>query len=217
MLLAAMAIAGCKSTGKAHVTFMKNQSNSQDPSVVVLLKSAQDGDQKAFEELLRRYTPLIDSLTGRFFSSSTFSVQDREDLRQEALVAFYYALMHFNTAQEDVQFGLYAKECIQNRLISHLRKLKHQNKVLLMESETAIASDAELPDPSLHLVEQEAYVDLCNRVSKLLSEYENRIWWIYLSGRTAKEVAALLQTSERSVQNAIYRIRKKLRSELPYS
>lgn len=217
MLLAAMAIAGCKSTGKAHVTFMKNQSSSQDPSVIALLQSAKSGDQSAFEDLLKRYTPLINSLTGRFFSSGEFSIQDREDLRQEALVAFYFALMHFNTAQDNVQFGLYAKECIQNRLISHLRSLKHQKKILLLESEPAISSGAEISDPSLRLVEQEAYSDLCNRVSKILSDYENRIWWIYLSGRTAKEVATLLQTNERSVQNAIYRIRKKLRSELPYS
>jgi RNA polymerase sporulation-specific sigma factor len=196
---------------------MNNQSSFQNSSVIALLQSAQGGDQKAFEELLKRYTPLIDSLTGRFFSSNAFSVQDREDLRQEALVAFYYALKHFNTAQENVQFGLYAKECIQNRLISHLRSLKHQNKILLMETEPAISFESEIADPSLHLVEQEAYTDLCNRVSKILSDYENRIWWIYLSGRTAKEVATLLGTSERSVQNAIYRIRKKLRSELPYS
>ena len=217
MLLAAMAIAGCKSTGKAHVTFMRNQSSPQDPSVIALLQSAKSGDQSAFEDLLKRYTPLIDSLTGRFFSSSDFSVQDREDLRQEALVAFYDALMHFDLTQEKVQFGLYAKECIQNRLISHLRSLKHQKKVLLMENEPATSHDTDGSDPSLRLVEQEAYSDLCNRVSNILSDYENRIWWIYLSGRTAKEVATLLQTNERSVQNAIYRIRKKLRSELPYS
>ena len=213
-----MAIAGCKSTGKARVKPMSNQSSFSQIPLTDLLLQAQGGDQKAFEELLDRYAPLIDSMTRQFSANPTFSVQDREDLRQEALVAFYRALMQFDTDRGQVQFGLYAKECIRNRLISHLRTLKRHGQVLsLEESENVDAQPSDGDNPADCLAEEEAYLSLCRQVSGILSDYENRIWWLYLSGRTAKEVAVLMECDEKSVQNAVYRIRKKLRSGLPYS
>ncbi|MBQ9132310.1 MAG: sigma-70 family RNA polymerase sigma factor [Clostridia bacterium] len=197
---------------------MSNQFSSPSTSPTDLLRRAQNGDQVAFEELLDRYAPLIDSMIRQFSALPSFSVQDREDLRQEAIVAFYCALMRFNTDQQQVQFGLYAKECIRNRLISHLRTLKKHEQVLSLEEDEASASDsAQDTDPTRQLVEEENYLTLCRQVSGILSEYENRIWWLYLAGRTAGEVAALIGTNEKSVQNAVYRIRKKLRSGLPYS
>ena len=36
-----------------------------------------------------------------------------------------------------------------------------------------------------------------------------------LSGRTAREIGDMIGRDERSVQNAVYRIRQKLRRELP--
>jgi RNA polymerase sporulation-specific sigma factor len=63
-------------------------------------------------------------------------------------------------------------------------------------------------------VEKEDYRELSRRIESILSPYENRVWWLYLSGLTANNIAARLQKSERSIQNAIYRIRKKLRASL---
>ena len=89
---------------------------SQD-ALIGLIKAAKNGDQSAFEALLEQYTPLIDSMTERF-GGSACSEQDKEDLRQEAIICFYRAMTRFDTEQEKVQFGFYAKECIRNGLIS---------------------------------------------------------------------------------------------------
>lgn len=193
-------------------------SNLPTPSNIPLpdlLRRAREEDEGAFEELLNRYAPLINSMTAHFCAPS-FSVQDREDLRQEALVAFYRALTHYNAEQGEVQFGLYAKECIRNRLISYLRSIKKHEPVLPL-GEDEHAETVSGIDPAAQMVEQETYVALYEQVRSTLSEYENRVWWSYLSGRTAKEVGALLGTDEKSIQNAIYRIRRKLRSVIPYS
>ena len=182
-----------------------------------LIEQAQGGSQTAFEELLNRYTPLIDSMTEHFGGASRSS-QDKEDLRQEAVLCFYKALMRFDTAQEQVQFGFYAKECIKNGLISSLRVLKKHEHVLLLADEiTPLAEATDTEDPSRHIVETESYLEISRRICEALSEYENRIWWLYLSGRTAKEIATLTDRDEKSVQNAIYRIRKKLRAVIPYA
>lgn len=187
-------------------------------SLTKLIREAQNGSQTAFEALLNRYAPLIDSMTGRYLGTS-FSLQDREDFRQEAVLSFYRALMRFDTEQDKVQFGLYAKECIRNGLISMLRVIKkHENVVLLDDDSVLTESNAdEIENPAQRLVEEEAYLALSRRIHESLSPYENSIWWLYLSGRTAREIARLMGKDEKSVQNAVYRIRKKLRAVIPYS
>ena len=190
--------------------------NSQEQRILnELILRAQGSDEEAFEELLGRYTPLIESLTSQFAAPISF-MQDREDLRQEAILGFYKALTRFDASRQEVQFGLYAKECIRNRLISYARTMKKHEKVLLLEDEASERMEDAEQDPANRLMEQETYLDLYNRVCNLLSPYENRVWWMYLSGRTAAEIAAQLETDAKSVQNAVYRIRRKLRSVLPY-
>ncbi len=192
---------------------MSNSLPSSHITPTDLILRAREGDQEAFEKLLEQYTPLIDAMTAQFCKA--LSEQDGEDLRQEALVAFYHALKGYRVEQEEVQFGLYAKDCIKNRLISHLRKLKKHENVILVDAENASAISEEIADPAKRLIDEEAYLSLYRRIRKALSEYENQVWWLYLSGRTAKDIAATLRSDEKSVQNALYRIRRKLRSVIP--
>ena len=167
--------------------------------------------------MLDQYAPLIESLTGQFAGQGS-TAEDREDLRQEALVSFYKAMMRFDVEQATVQFGLYAKECIRNVLISYLRRLKrHEHVVLLDDGELLEETQAVEDDPAQKLADEEAYLALSRRIREVLSRYENRIWWLYLSGQTARQIASMLQTDEKSVSNAIYRIRRKLRAVIPNS
>ncbi|MBE6553983.1 MAG: sigma-70 family RNA polymerase sigma factor [Ruminococcaceae bacterium] len=195
-----------------------NQTAKDFVALTETIRRAKNGDQAAFEALLDRYTPLIDSMVGRFASDSA-TAEDREDLRQEALVGFYKAMMHFDDSQSEVQFGLYARECLQNRMISYLRSQQKHQRVVLLEDGALIEKAAQVSegDPASLLADEEAYLLLSRRIREILSGYENRVWWLYLSGRTAKEIAAMLQTEEKSVSNAIYRIRRKLRAVIPYS
>lgn len=192
---------------------MSNSPSSSPLALSELILKARNGDQEAFEELLNQYTPLIRSMTSQFCKE--LSSQDCEDVRQEALVAFYNAIKNYHVEQKHVQFGLYAKDCIRNRLVSHLRTLKKHGNVILVDAEDAPSLTAEATDPAKRLMDEEAYLALYRQVKQTLSEYENRVWWLFLSGRTAKEIAISLQTEERSVQNALYRIRRKLRSVIP--
>ena len=175
-----------------------------------LILAARSGDQSAFETLLDRYSPLIESLSLSF--SSANDAQDKDDFYQEACIAFYRAVEHFDLTQAEVEFGLYAKTCIRNRLLSFCRKLRHRDLTVGLYGETETASEV---DPSQSIVERENFLALYQKIESLLSPYESRVWWLYLSGRTAREIAAQVQREERSVQNAIFRIRKKLRAELP--
>ena len=192
---------------KGFFIYMEKRTNAD---INALILAARGGDQAAFETLLHRYSPLIESLSLSF--SSVTDTEDKDDFYQEACIAFYRAVEHFDVSQTQVEFGLYAKTCIRNRLLSFCRKLRHRDLIVGLDSETETACEC---DPSQSIVEKENFLALYQRIESILSPYESRVWWLYLSGRTAKEIAVQVEREERSVQNAIFRIRKKLRSELP--
>ena len=191
--------------------------NSNDARLFTLIKQAKSGDQTAFEELLTLYEPLIQSMVISFCNTA-IPMQEREDFVQEATLGFYNAVMSFDLGQDKVRFGLYAKGCIRNKLISLLRTLKRHEKTVLTDDDSTLISDGnEDGDLTARVVEKENYMELSRLIRESLSPYENRIWWLYLSGRTAKEIGTLLGKDDKSVQNAIYRIRRKLRDIITYS
>lgn len=172
-----------------------------------------DDRQTAFEALLQRYEPLIQALVQRF-SDDPIAERFREDLRQEATVAFYHSILAYDTDQTEVEFGLYAKICISNALVSQLRKFKRRATEPLADTERDNFFIHESEDPSESILEQERAEALYLVIRNNLSTFEYRVWQYFMSGRTAKEIGALTGKDEKSISNAIYRIRKKLRAVL---
>ena len=168
-----------------------------------------DGD--AFGALMERYLPLIERTVNRF-SGELPSDADREDLRQEALMSFYRATISYDLSREGVSFGLYAQICMTNRLVSCLRlwKRREEGQTLLGEEDIP-AAERSAEDPVASLEAEERLEMLYAVIRRVLSPFEYRIWEHYVRGLAAKEIAVLVGKSEKSVTNAIGRIRKKLR------
>ena len=179
---------------------------------------AKQGDQEAFERLLEDYSPLISSLVKNALQEYSFAGSDYEDLYQEAVLLFCRALDKYDTEQSNVMFGLFAKICIRNGLRTQAKKLQRRVQVVSVDETDDTAFQTEkAEEPSDRLIEEEGYRVLYECIRSTLSPYENRVWWLYLSGHTAKEIAKELETDEKSVQNAIFRIRRKLRSVIPHA
>ena len=188
---------------------------TSDTELFAKLRDAQNGDQVAFEDLLNRYMPLIHSLADRF-SHSCGRTNDREDLQQTATIAFLHAVERYDAERSDVaSFGTYATHCIKNAMISETRSIKKRDHVILLEDNELAATEDTEGNPADLLIEEEDYQALLGSIRSALSPYENRIWWLYLSGRTAKEIAEQMNKDEKSVHNAIFRIRRKLRAIIP--
>lgn len=192
-------------------------SESEKQEILCLIHQVRDADfdgrQTAFESLLQRYEPLIQSLVERF-SKDADAESLQEDLRQEATVVFYHSILAYDTDQTEVEFGLYAKICISNALVSQVRKLKRRAPESFSDLERDIFFIHESEDPSESILEQERAEALCLVIRNNLSTFEYRVWQYFMSGRTAKEIGALTGRDEKSISNAIYRIRKKLRAVL---
>ncbi len=191
-------------------------SETEKNEVLCLIERVRNADfderQTAFETLIQRYEPLIFSLVQRYCDDPLGA--SREDLRQEATVAFYHSILAYDTDQTDVEFGLYAKICITNALVSQLRKSKHRAIEPLAETARDNFFLHDFEDPSESILEQERAEALCLVIRNNLSPFEYRVWQYFISGRTAKEIAAATGKDEKAISNAIYRIRKKLRAVL---
>ena len=166
----------------------------------------EQGDQAAFEELLSIYDPMLRSLVGRYTVS--VEVCNVDDFRQTANIAFHNALQSYDLTQCEVNFGLYAKICIGNALVSYLNsEIKSSNGVDLVDTP---ADEGFCDDPATNLVEEEAARLLLSRFRKLLSPYEYKICCLHMAGYSAKRIAEMLGQEHHSIENAIYRSRIKL-------
>lgn len=190
-----------------------------DPRETVqqLLLDVRAGDQNAFSQLYERYLPLIGRLIERFSTSFTCA-EDAEDFRQEAALALYQAAMAYRLDQDEVEFGLFAKICMTNRMIDKLRVLDRyvKNEVFAEDGEDVehTARSVLAEDPAAYLLDVEAVASINAVIDGNLSAYERRVFKLYLSGCSAREIARTVAKDEKSVTNAIYRIRRKLKTLL---
>ncbi len=184
-----------------------------------LLGAARAGDQHAYAVLLERYAPMLQSMVSKY-AASGMSEADLEDLRQEASVVFCSAVQSYDPAREGVEFGLYAKICVGHGLASALRVFRRQRRdgLLSLEGEGLIEQNPGLlgseDSVSDVLIDKERMEALQHTIQRALSPYESRIWWMYVSGASTSHIAQTLGKDEKSVSNAIYRIRRKLRQVL---
>jgi RNA polymerase sporulation-specific sigma factor len=170
-----------------------------------LILAARAGDDAAFAELCRKYAPLIDAMTSQYGRTLTQNGESREDLRQEASVAFYRALMTFDENQSKVSFGLYAKICIRNRMISLLRHARSEKKKKLPKEEKASNGIS----PAIDREALQALADRC------LTNFEKTVFFRYVDGKSYRDIALSLGVSVKSVDNALFRAKTKLRHEYP--
>ncbi len=177
-----------------------------------LVAAAQVGDQEAFSTLLDIYKPLINSTVSKFRVEG-MPEADMDDLRQEAVIAFYSALMAYDPTISEVEFGLYAKVCICNRLVSQTRVIKRRltNSAISYNAEDLLRYVASDCDPVKSVVENEEEKLLLKLIRDNLSDRENLVFRMYAAGMSAAGIAEKLGVNEKSVNNAIYRIRKKLK------
>ena len=180
-----------------------------------LLEAVVQGDQNAFNRLSELYAPLIRSMSARFVESlsaqNDAGLIDAQDLEQEARLALFRAVQSYNRKQREVSFGLYAKICIRNALISQWRKAKaaHARKV---KAEQPVLRHSE--DAVLSFLSEEDVRGLRSKIREVLSPYENIIFEQSISGRSVGSIAVSVGRSEKSVSNAVYRVRVKIRGLL---
>jgi len=181
------------------------------------------GDSEAFERLCSLYGNLLESMVRRFAPSLGIgtdpgAVSDvlgigYEELRQDAAMFLYKAARTYVPRETgkgaDVSFGLYAKICIRNGMISQVRRYRSMKKRREAERQRAGKLAYRTDAAEGEILAEEAM----RQIRGLLSPYEKAILPLYLAGKPPREIAALMGRTEKSVSNGIYRIKSKIRQK----
>ena len=179
-----------------------------ETEIVTLVDRVSAGDEAAFAELCTMYEPLVRSMTKHYAGmiNASDDGQSAEDFSQEAIIALYRAAKTYRRGNGEVSFGLYAKVCIRNALVSELRRLNRKQR-----SDMKQKNDSHIVDAGRMILPDESVIaDLIHGDS--LSHFEKEVLKMYVSGAKVRDMAKALGRSSKSVSNAVYRIKSKLRA-----
>ena len=166
------------------------------------------------ESLVSEYGRLVRACARPYFLAGG----DSEDLIQEGMLGLLAAIRTFDPAK-GVKFSTYAESCIKRRIYSAIRKAsgyKHTplNNYTSLESprldESNTSSAYSLRDPEDFVIARESAGEVTKLLYGALSRFESGVLELYLEGMSYDEMAARLSKPNKSVDNAVQRIRKKL-------
>ena len=161
--------------------------------------------EECAEELILRYMRIILIKSRRMTTDPVY----RDDLIQEGTLGFLNAVRTFDENKK-LHFVTYADRCIVNRMLTAVNKESRKPEI---SSEEVIIEDK--PDnitPESILLEKENELELDIRVKAKLSHMEMKIFRLISDGATYEQAAEELDISKKAVDNAMQRVRKKLKS-----
>ena len=182
----------------------------------LLVRQAQQGDIAAFEELVRHYDrPVL-----RLALHLTGSPEDAQDIYQEAFLRAYKNLPRFRF---ECSFYTWIYRIVTNLCLDHLRKRRSRMKDLVT-SVSPVGEDEpvldHIPDGRPAASPERAFVgrELRDRILnalKKLSPRERVVFELkHYHGLRLKTVAGMLNTTEGTIKNTLFRATHKLRLEL---
>lgn len=183
--------------------FIDNDLSLSDEELVAFIKA---GQFEHFPALIRRFMPYIISRA----SDMAYLVPDTEDIIGEGVIAVFSAVKSFDCSK--ASFKTFARICIDRAI---------NVKVRAASAEKRIPSDRLTPlegleladnkDPEAILIEREEYRTLSEALRTDLSDLEFKVLSRFLAGESYAGIAKDLGITVKSVDNALRRIRGKLK------
>jgi RNA polymerase sporulation-specific sigma factor len=173
-----------------------------------LLLSAQSGDNDAINQILTNNKNLVVAIARKYFLIGG----DKEDLIQEGMIGLFKAINSFSAEKND-NFVPYAITLIEREIISAIRHANTSNNQVLtdahfVDSEDEIHSSI---SPESDYLSGESTHELITEIYKNLSPFEQSVVKYYLKGYTYIDIAKILNKSNKSIDNALHRIKEKLK------
>lgn len=166
-----------------------------------LVRAAADGKEGAFPLLASAFGPALSHL----IRSLDVPRDDTEDLRQEGLMGLYKACHLFDP--EKAAFSTFARVCMRSAVLDALRRAAPVGEVPLVPKEEASLA----ADPQKILVERERLERILSEMDRLLSPLERSILMERLRGADSSQIARRAGLTRRTVDNALFRARAKLK------
>lgn len=193
-----------------HTPTERNDKKIDDVNEKALLSRICGGDKEAFVELFGLYRVRILGMAKSFGRSES----ETEDLVQEGSIALYTAVLAYDGSSS--KFSTFATLCMRRKMLNWLEKTHN--------AECRSISVSDLSDEELarrggvqdtfedDVAAQNSLEQLFALASKVLSPLEYRVLLLYAKGYGSCAIADKLSIGTKSCENALYRMRVKLRS-----
>ena len=178
---------------------------------IELVSKAKAGDNNALNELINLYSEVVLQKSRSYKKTSGI---ENDDLYQEGMLGLLSAVYTFDESK-GASFFTYATTLITRKMLSALRSANKKSN-LPLDSYVAIEDRSDIrsynPTPEEMLMFNEEIDSIISFVENNLSKTEKKVFKLNLLGLSYNEIAEILDCSEKSVDNALQRIRKKIRS-----
>ena len=189
-----------------------------------LISMFRDGDQDAMEMLLNKYKGMVLGKARSMFILGG----DSDDLIQEGMLGLFKAVRDYDCGR-DASFRTFAQLCVSRQLYtavtasSRKKHLPLNSAISLSQplGETDSEENGEVlvdcleadvsTNPEEYMIEREEAESLEEKIEKELSPFEKQVLELHLTGMGYVEIAHVLNRDEKSTDNALQRIRTKLK------
>ena len=162
-------------------------------------------NKDALSELICLYMKTIQNTV----LSMAISTDEVSDLSQEALMGLCDAVKTYNE-EKGALFVTYASVCIRNKILSALRKKPLETDEITEE----IQDNKPDANPEFSVVDKVRAGELMEIISSHLSKKELMVFEEYFRGKSYERIARELGMTPKTVNNAMQRVRKKLKAVL---
>ena len=186
-----------------------------------LLDYIAEGNEDANNIIIKKYEPLINKIAVKMLSFCKNNGLEKNDLIQEGMIGLNHAIERYQE-KEDVLFYTYAKKCIERKIISVVIA-SNRNKNRILNESISYDDDENLllkfiksqtPSPEEEILNLELEEDLLMKIKSVLTDLEEQVFSLLISGFKYKEIAQILDKDYKSIDNAIQRIKTKIKNTL---
>ncbi|MFZ6004170.1 MAG: RNA polymerase sporulation sigma factor SigH [Actinomycetota bacterium] len=197
-----------------------------DLTDIELVARFQEGCQDALQVVITRYRRFARAKARSYFLVGA----DSDDVEQEALIGLYKAARDFRPEHQS-SFRAFAELCITRQIITAIKtatRQKHQalNQYVSISGGRGNDDSGERTvdelihvhrhgsDPADHIVADERFDAMRDRMAEVLSGLEIDVLTLYVEGKSYQEIGDHLGRHVKSIDNALQRIKRKLETHL---
>ena len=196
----------------------------QNETDEMLIERLRDGERDITDYIMNKYKNLVRSKAKSMYILGA----DNEDLIQEGMIGLFKAIRDYD-AGRDASFFTFADLCISRQMYTAVQasnRKKHMplNSYISLystshEEETGKESEEFInflgldtqKDPEQLLIDKENVLSLEKKIEEELSAFEKQVLDLYLTGMTYTQIARVLGRDEKSTDNALQRMKAKIR------
>lgn len=187
----------------------------------VLVAAYRAGDFAAMEHLCKKYQKVVSAYGKKFFIKGS----EEQDVVQEGMVGLFKAIQDYDP-QTQVSFSHFARLCISRQIYKAIEAAdRKKNQPLNSYVSIFDSEDEEIPNrqiieniladdvqnPENVWIDAEKTEQIVEQIIKNLSKMELEVFFYMVQGLDYHTIAVKMDKTEKNIDNAIQRIRQKVR------